>query len=190
VYKRQGIVTGVESGLSSHFAVGETLTYSFLMDTDTPDNDFFGPAGGYEDGVSDFSARIGDNNFGMGTDSFLSVNNGNNGQDEFNINIHNPTHNLPIVPSLGTQHFTIALIDETASALNSDAIPTSLILGSFTTSSWALNLSIDDGEVFGIVTSANVSPVPLPAALPLFGTGLGIMGFIGWRRKRRMAEAA
>ena len=35
-----------------------------------------------------------------------------------------------------------------------------------------------------------LNPVPLPAALPLFGTGLGIMGFIGWRRKRRMAEAA
>ena len=34
------------------------------------------------------------------------------------------------------------------------------------------------------------SPVPLPAALPLFGTGLGIMGFIGWRRKRRMAAEA
>lgn len=26
-------------------------------------------------------------------------------------------------------------------------------------------------------------PVPLPGALPLFGTGLAIMGFIGWRRK-------
>lgn len=28
------------------------------------------------------------------------------------------------------------------------------------------------------------SVVPVPAALPLFGTGLAIMGFIGWRRKR------
>ncbi|GBF26379.1 hypothetical protein MnTg02_01417 [bacterium MnTg02] len=34
------------------------------------------------------------------------------------------------------------------------------------------------------------SPVPVPAALPLFGTGLAIMGFIGWRRKRRMAAQA
>lgn len=30
-----------------------------------------------------------------------------------------------------------------------------------------------------------LSTVPLPAALPLFGTGLAAMGFIGWRRKRR-----
>lgn len=28
--------------------------------------------------------------------------------------------------------------------------------------------------------------VPLPAALPLYGTGLAIMGFIGWRRKRKV----
>ena len=31
------------------------------------------------------------------------------------------------------------------------------------------------------------SAVPLPAALPLFGAGLAIMGFIGWRRKRKAA---
>jgi hypothetical protein len=29
------------------------------------------------------------------------------------------------------------------------------------------------------------SPTPLPAALPLFATGLGAMGLIGWRRKRK-----
>ena len=36
----------------------------------------------------------------------------------------------------------------------------------------------------------NVAAVPLPAALPLFGTGLGIMGFLGWQRQRRMAADA
>jgi hypothetical protein len=29
-----------------------------------------------------------------------------------------------------------------------------------------------------------VSQTPLPAALPLFATGLGVMGLLGWRRKR------
>ena len=27
--------------------------------------------------------------------------------------------------------------------------------------------------------------IPLPAAFPLFGTGLGILGFLGWRRRRK-----
>jgi len=32
-----------------------------------------------------------------------------------------------------------------------------------------------------------VTPVPLPAALPLYGVGLAILGFFGWRRKRLAA---
>ena len=28
---------------------------------------------------------------------------------------------------------------------------------------------------------------PLPAALPLFGAGLGGLGLLGWRRKRKVA---
>jgi hypothetical protein len=33
--------------------------------------------------------------------------------------------------------------------------------------------------------SATFSQVPLPAALPLFATGLGALGLLGWRRKRK-----
>ena len=32
---------------------------------------------------------------------------------------------------------------------------------------------------------ATPNPVPLPAALPLFATGLGVLGLLGWRRKRK-----
>ena len=35
-----------------------------------------------------------------------------------------------------------------------------------------------------------VSVVPLPAALPLYGTGLALMGLVGWRRKRKLAAIA
>lgn len=41
-------------------------------------------------------------------------------------------------------------------------------------------------------SSVSVTPVsatPLPAALPLFATGLGAMGLFGWRRKRRASGA-
>jgi len=33
--------------------------------------------------------------------------------------------------------------------------------------------------------AAPLSVVPLPAALPLYGTGLALMGFIGWRRRKK-----
>ena len=41
-------------------------------------------------------------------------------------------------------------------------------------------------EDYGTFT---VSTTPLPAALPLFATGLGAMGLFGWRRKRKNATA-
>ena len=34
------------------------------------------------------------------------------------------------------------------------------------------------------------SAVPLPAALPLFATGLGALGLLGWRRKKKVAALA
>ena len=39
------------------------------------------------------------------------------------------------------------------------------------------------------VTGAGTSVTPLPAALPLFATGLGTMGLFGWRRKRKAPAA-
>lgn len=32
-----------------------------------------------------------------------------------------------------------------------------------------------------------VAAVPIPAALPLYATGLGLMGFLGWRKRRKKA---
>ena len=41
-----------------------------------------------------------------------------------------------------------------------------------------------------ITAGAPLSETPLPAALPLFVTGLGAMGLLGWRRKRKDAAVA
>jgi len=38
-------------------------------------------------------------------------------------------------------------------------------------------------------TTDVIGTTPLPAALPLFATGLGAMGLFGWRRRRKNAAA-
>jgi hypothetical protein len=45
------------------------------------------------------------------------------------------------------------------------------------------------GSASAFVGSGLVSNVPLPGALPLFATGLGVLGLLGWRRKRKAATA-
>ena len=44
------------------------------------------------------------------------------------------------------------------------------------------------GEI--ALTGSDLSQTPLPAALPLFATGLGALGLAGWRRKRKAAALA
>jgi hypothetical protein len=42
----------------------------------------------------------------------------------------------------------------------------------------------------GVGNGPAASATPLPAALPLFATGLGAMGLLGWRRKRKAQATA
>lgn len=49
-------------------------------------------------------------------------------------------------------------------------------------------LSVVNSNAAIVTIQVGVNAVPLPAALPLFATGLGALGLFGWRRKRK-AEA-
>jgi hypothetical protein len=40
------------------------------------------------------------------------------------------------------------------------------------------------------MTTITPTATPLPAALPLFATGLGGLGLLGWRRKRKAQALA
>ncbi len=96
---------------------------------------------------------------------------------------------FPLGVTSGTFNATFSLIDPT---FYNPAFLTAE--GGLTGAEAALTAGIEDGQsYFNIHTINNgggeirgqLSPTPLPAALPLFATGLGAMGFFGWRRKRK-----
>ncbi len=47
-------------------------------------------------------------------------------------------------------------------------------------------IALDD---LSVELQTPISVVPLPASLPLFASGLGILGFMGWRKRRRNGAA-
>jgi hypothetical protein len=49
--------------------------------------------------------------------------------------------------------------------------------------------AIIDNVTISTGGGGNAGTTPLPAALPLFATGLGALGLLGWRRKRKNAAA-
>jgi hypothetical protein len=64
--------------------------------------------------------------------------------------------------------------------LNCGGIPDPGVFGAENTSNFFLITEVSTADVT-IATAAT----PLPAALPLFATGLGGLGLLGWRRKRK-----
>ena len=60
----------------------------------------------------------------------------------------------------------------------------------------ALNPTINSGILFdnavqhGLGGAISFEATPLPAALPLFASGASVLGFLGWRRKRKAQAAA
>ncbi len=47
-----------------------------------------------------------------------------------------------------------------------------------------VNITVPTGGLLHQVVIDSISTVPIPAALPLFGSALGLMGFIGWKRNK------
>jgi hypothetical protein len=62
--------------------------------------------------------------------------------------------------------------------------------GTTSTTSGGRNIGIDMSFASNRVWADwQAVAVPLPAAFPLLGTGLALLGFLGWRRRRKMAQA-
>ena len=48
---------------------------------------------------------------------------------------------------------------------------------------------VDGIHYYNVTGTAEITATPLPAALPLFAGGLGALGLLGWRRKRKPSAA-
>jgi len=55
---------------------------------------------------------------------------------------------------------------------------------------FSLNSRLVTAGTAELTSTGALSVVPLPATLPLFGSGLALMGFAGWYRKRKVSAAA
>ena len=81
----------------------------------------------------------------------------------------------------------ILVFDLHIEILDNDATGTSGT-ANFTLNSFSIVDRADEGPVITFEQGA-LSEVPLPAALPLYGTGLGLMALFGWWRRRRAVLA-
>ena len=70
--------------------------------------------------------------------------------------------------------------------LDASIIAISVGIGTFNQGQTAYfdNVLFSNGDI-NLAYDFEVAPIPLPAALPLYGTGLAIVGFLGWRRRRK-----
>jgi hypothetical protein len=80
----------------------------------------------------------------------------------------------------------------TSGGLNNESTLAGIFLvlnGQAQLSPGALTGEIISGKNIGIASGGSVNETPVPAAFPLFATGLGGLGLLGWRRKRKQARA-
>jgi hypothetical protein len=95
----------------------------------------------------------------------------------------------------GSSRFRFIGISSATSSLATELIGdlgSSILLNSnielFTAGSGEANQTL--GFIIAPTITTTITPTPLPAALPLFATGIGVMGLLVWRSKKRKVIAS
>lgn len=144
---------------------------AFVNSGNNPVNYEFNFVGGSELSIT---AKIGNNGIGDAIDMELLSWNGTSAT--LLNSIHIPFTSGPSLP--------YTLVSDDPLAAGNYIISTFLALGNVTDPNYQVNFSLDQ------LTDPGPSETPIPAALPLFASGLSGLGLLGWRRKRKTQAAA
>ena len=123
------------------------------------------------------------------TDAFAFVNQNTPSTAGFADALMSPdsTADLPVINSTVNSVFSSYALG----AIGPTSGPSLRNLATFATGSGTFYLSSMGETTFCAASTVGscspVSAVPLPATLPLFATGLGALGLLGWRRKKAAA---
>jgi hypothetical protein len=192
-----GVVSHVQNSLftspSPTFYASQTLTGSYTFNSLTGDSNSNGNIGRYNGTIEALTVNLGPSTSTLGGGSnFIEIRNyaPGSGSDRYVVQ-------APLTGGTGVNGFTpvrfrIELIDPTGTAFSSDTLagePSKLppSLSSFATSRFRLIFSDDSGTARIRGTLTSLTMVPLPAAVILFGAGLGALAGLGagsWRQKK------
>jgi hypothetical protein len=183
-----GIVSSVDAPLTGTFAIGQPLIFNFTYD-DSADDAVLDPHLGYYLGLS-ASGAIGAYTFsGAG---IVTI--------DYDVNNHGDIFSLDAGTAGGAaaiddyEPFDLDLdFHGSQGQLGSDALPQGFVDPSLFVGKARLftfyfvspnNVALVRGNITG---GAPIASTPIPAALPLFISALGGLGFAGWRRRRSAA---
>jgi hypothetical protein len=129
---------------------------------------------------------------GAGTDGILTVTNPTTGTGTFTIS-----------SAAGYSSFIFEVKDGNLGAPNDFQWGEFLLASGDLTGTWSLQdgtgkfKGLSGVDLFGLActgactqSGGGEGSTPIPAALPLFASGGGLLGFLSWRRKRKTARAA
>lgn len=187
-----GTVVSVDAGVSGTFNTTQTLSGSYIFESTIAAN-----AGGNSnfavfDALTDFSFSIGGYTASSNAAAEIQVDNAPGApNDRYGITSR-ASQGLTgaDVGGLALDFFGLRL-DDSSNSVFSDALilPTALSLLDFDSTGFFVSFGPINtpSVVSGTIDKLSVTAVPLPAALPLLAGGVGLLGLLGWRRKRAAA---
>jgi hypothetical protein len=166
-----------------YHAAGDSITGSFTYDSSTPGVFPLGQ-GIYLGAITSF--RIDQFFSGPAVNSVFAI------EDNFDTGTNLEDAFVVFFEDGATKQFSIQGVLDSAkpTAINSVSLPLLPYNVSAFDSVQVIYSSSANDTVVGFtadVDSITLASTPLPAALPLFASGCALLGFLGWRRKRKSA---